>query len=144
MNRYAFSLLEVIVALSILGFCLVAVLGLMPMGLQDYRCASASDPAALLLESIEGDLGSACARGLEVSDHYGLKLPSPGEPTECEFFLDGDGERTEVVDPRTRWRVKLRMRSDTAVVFGHLSIWWPAQANESAESAETFLALVKQ
>ncbi len=47
-----FTLVEVTLALGILAFCLVAILGLMPVGLDSFRNASRQAEAATLLRQI--------------------------------------------------------------------------------------------
>lgn len=141
MSRPAFTLLEVVLALAVLGFCLVSILGLMPLGLEDYRWASSAGAAALLLEAIHGDLAVAVGRGATHSDGYGVELPSDGQTREAEFFLDQNGQRCGSAD--ACWRVIMRLRRAHRTVIGELAICWPARAGDTGQRVESFLALAE-
>jgi uncharacterized protein (TIGR02598 family) len=51
-----FSLVEVVLALGILVFCLVALLGLIPMGLQSFRSAMTLTVESQIAQSLSGDI----------------------------------------------------------------------------------------
>jgi type II secretory pathway pseudopilin PulG len=56
---HAFSLVEVAIALGIAAFCLLAVFGLMPIGVQTNRNATSQTAAANILSTAVSDLRNA-------------------------------------------------------------------------------------
>src|SRR5438046_2428415 len=56
---HAFSLVEVTLALGVAAFCLLAVFGLMPIGVQTNRNATSQTRAANILSSAVSDLRNA-------------------------------------------------------------------------------------
>src|ERR1044071_1121492 len=55
-NSRAFSLVEVALALGIAAFCLFAVFGLMPVGMQTNRNAASQTAAANIISILVADL----------------------------------------------------------------------------------------
>lgn len=55
-QRQGFSLVEVVLAMGILVFCLVALLGLIPMGLQSFRSAMTMTVEAQIAQSVSSDI----------------------------------------------------------------------------------------
>ena len=58
-NLLAFSLVEVVLALGIVSFCLIAVIGLMPVGLKSVKNANEQAGAADVLNAIAESLRTA-------------------------------------------------------------------------------------
>src|SRR5439155_15142057 len=54
--RAAFSLIEVTLALGVAGFCLLAVFGLLPVGVQTNQRALSQTAATVILSSVVADL----------------------------------------------------------------------------------------
>ena len=55
-KRAAFSFVEVTLALGIAAFCLIAVFGLMPVGVQTNRNATSQTAATNILSSVVSDI----------------------------------------------------------------------------------------
>ena len=53
---HAFSLVEVTLALGIAAFCLIAVFGLVPVGVQTNRNATSQTAATNILSSVVSDI----------------------------------------------------------------------------------------
>ena len=53
---HAFSLVEVTLALGIAAFCLIAVFGLVPVGVQTNRNATSQTTATNILSSVVSDI----------------------------------------------------------------------------------------
>ena len=140
MKERSFSLLEVVLALGILSFCIAALLGLMPAGLEAHRWAANADGASALLEEIWGDIGAAVSGNKMQSSVFGLQLPRQGEALEIELLLDQRGHPAEPKSYQAYWRVKVRMRCapTQSLVFGSVVVGWPSQA--PVGGAEAFLA----
>ena len=55
-KTWAFSLVEVTLALGIAAFCLIAVFGLMPVGVQTNRNATSQTAATNIIATVVADL----------------------------------------------------------------------------------------
>jgi uncharacterized protein (TIGR02598 family) len=53
-NNVGFSLIEVVIALGIFAFCIVAIVGLLPVGMNSVRSVSNENNAIHIASSIEG------------------------------------------------------------------------------------------
>jgi type II secretory pathway pseudopilin PulG len=158
-SRRAFSLVEVTLALGIAAFCLIAVFGLMPVGVQTNRNATSQTAATTILSSVVSDMRTT-AIGTPGSPHsslYNIVIPFPGSiGTPQTRYFDGEGRcSTDLAgsirpdgsswDPpiQTRYQVNVTFSSSTTgVTYADIKVIWPAAivpANASG-SAETFAA----
>jgi uncharacterized protein (TIGR02598 family) len=78
----AFSLVEVTLALGVAAFCLLAVLGLLPVGVQTNRNASSQTIASNIIATVVSDLRTTPA----------VAMTSP------EFAITFDAEKTLFFD----------------------------------------------
>lgn len=153
----AFSLLEVVLAVALLGFCLSIVCGLFSVGMADHQKATSQTAALALLESIQSDLACAALTGQSRSERFQIKLPESGGKAHSAFFLDEGGSWAGAkegsaplrsVGAESRWRVsvELEMPASQAPITGNVSISWPAQAlpADASGSVEMFVALERQ
>ena len=53
-SNAGFSLIEVVIALGIFSFCIVAIVGLLPVGMNSVRSVSNENNAIHIASSIEG------------------------------------------------------------------------------------------
>ncbi len=76
MNRSAFSLVEVVIALGVISFALLVLLALLPLGLQTNHLSTQETQATCVLTSLEADLRDTypSANGGK-SKYFGLMLP---------------------------------------------------------------------
>ena len=81
----AFSLVEVTLALGIAAFCLIAVFGLMPVGVQTNRNATSQTAATNILAAVVADL-RATPTTCTKSTQFGIQF---GAPT--TLYFDGQG-----------------------------------------------------
>lgn len=131
MNRpaAAFSLVEVVLSLGIAAFALVALLGVLPLGLQSHKEASEQIAAVNLASTIIADLQNA-GDGSETSARYGVNLRVGSEET--RLFNEAD---EIVTDSSAQFRVLIKVLPPDSTVHGrrvHLSIVWPASATSYA------------
>lgn len=141
----AVSLVEVTLALGIGGFCLLAVFGLLPVGIQANQTAVSQTAAATILASVIADLRGT-PRGNETSPLYHITFGS-----EKTLNVDDTGRVTNPADSSTisRCRVTISFPASPsgpfASTFVRLTITWPAAANPAtnrqAGHLETFVAL---
>jgi len=133
----AFALIEVSLALGITGFALVAILGLLPIGLDSNRNSAAQTVAANIATQIEGDLRTSGT--LAQSIRYGILMTGTSQ-----VYLD----QTGVLLPNSqncRYRATTSFLSATGrqAVCGTVKITWPGQAapTNSSGSLTAFVAL---
>jgi len=156
----AFSLVEVTLALGVAGFCLVAVLGLIPTGLKIQQTSTNQTTANQIIAQIFSDLRAD------------VRLP-PGQATKAGGeWASLNGHWRNVATPDTLYFTKEAKQTGTVsqpnnvpgdAVFrakityyspptpgyttslAHIRVTWPAQVDPSttvpAGSVETFVAV---
>jgi uncharacterized protein (TIGR02598 family) len=85
----AFSLVEVTLALGIAAFCLIAVFGLLPIGVQTTRNATSQTGATNIVAAVVADLRAtptACTK----SSQFGILFGAP--TTSTTLYFDGQGQ----------------------------------------------------
>ena len=71
-SQGAFSLVEVTLALGIAAFCLIAVFGLVPVGVQTNRNATSQTTATNILSSVVSDI-RASPKGNSTTAKYKIR-----------------------------------------------------------------------
>ena len=150
MSRYpdfpgGFSLVEVTLALGIAAFCVIALLGLLPLGMQTNQSAVSQTAAASILSSVVADL-RATAKTTPTSPQYDITFG-----TAKLLYFDDQGKAVTPTDPNAtaRYRVMITFPASPkglfAPTFVSLKISWPALADPAttppAGFVETFAAL---
>ena len=155
----AFSLVEVTLALGIAAFCLIAVFGLMPVGLQTNRNAKSQTRATNLMAAVMADLRSTPRTKTTSLDFC---IPLSGTTT---VYFDSEGRCSSdvagsVMRPcaglgggawipplQTRYRVTVTFPSsgNANLTYADLKATWPAAADPATTtpsgSVEMFAAL---
>jgi type II secretory pathway pseudopilin PulG len=154
-----FSLVEVTLALGVAAFCLIAVFGLMPVGVQTNRNATSQSAATNILASVIADLhatplttppGSATT-----SPQY--QIPIPANPVDLAtsvppLFFAEDGTFSISIQAQSRYQLNITFLPTSAnpngsnthfATLANIKISWPAAANpaNASGSTETFAAL---
>jgi uncharacterized protein (TIGR02598 family) len=157
-----FSLVEVTLALGIAAFCLLAVFGLMPIGVQTNRNATSQTAATNIMAAVIADL-RATPTFSTTSTQFGINIPTDpttGVDSSCQrcascwnsqtqtLYLDTAGQVTTFANGRYRvtfTHVKNSAATPTAgAIFVDLNVTWPAPADPCATkpsgSVETMAA----
>ena len=132
----AFSLVEVTLALGIAAFCLIAVIGLVPVGVQTNRNATSQTAATNILSSVIADI-RASPPGQGPSARYHISRAKGTGSTVC---FDGQGRSTVLPTnvwtcPTDYYRFRLDVQfanNPAAVVYPNyfwLKVSWPAASN---------------
>jgi type II secretory pathway pseudopilin PulG len=138
-SNCAFSLVEMTLALGVAAFCLIAVLGLMPVGVQTNRNATSQTAATNILSSVVSDI-RASPTGQGRSAIYKINR---GKNNNTTLYFDGGGECSPNLNGSTRvdgtpWNPPLQTRyrlyvATDATVGGVLNpqhawlrVSWPA------------------
>jgi hypothetical protein len=89
----AFSLVEVTLALGVAGFCLIAVMGLLPIGLKTNQAATQQTTANAILSAVVADIrtvplvqGPGNSQG-NASKQFRIIFGNPHNPNEPPQFL---------------------------------------------------------
>ena len=99
----AFSLVEVTLALGIAAFCLIAVFGLVPIGVQTNRNATSQSAATNIMAAVVADIRatSRATASATPSQLYSINIPAAGSSTTTPqlFYLDGAGRSAASIAP---------------------------------------------
>jgi uncharacterized protein (TIGR02598 family) len=151
----AFSLVELTLALGIAAFCLIAVLGLVPVGVQTNRNATSQTAATNILSSVVSDIRGSLP-GQNNSAIYKINRRKTLSWTVCF-----DGQAKPTATPTSgdvactnsnsvyRLYVKIASNPGSAVYpnYAYLRVTWPALASPSVRpsgSVETAAAYFVQ
>jgi hypothetical protein len=153
----AFSLVEVTLALGIAAFCLIAVMGIIPVGVRTNRNATSQTAATNVMAAVIADL-RATPRTNNTSLQFAIPFPNPTPgPTPITRYFDSQAqcacESTGVQKPNTLTRtcsltwnpaLNLRYRMDitwksapTGLSYADVKVWWPAGATAANASGST-------
>ena len=163
-----FSLVELTVALGVTAFCLIAVFGLIPVGVQTNRNATSQTAATNIMALAVADLRATGSAGN--SPMFAFIVPS--DPTTSPQFLppdfvpcsggqtsstsqiryiDNQGQSSSTFSSTSRYRLIVTFvknttaTSTTGATYAHLKVTWPAAIDPCATtpsgSSEMFAAL---
>ena len=117
----AFSLVEVTLALGVAAFCLIAVFGLMPTGVQTSRNATSQTAATNIIASVIADMRATTS---STSPQYGITFG-----TAKTLYFDGAGQFTTSLGANSRYRVSVTFPSSPAgLSYADIRVTWPAAA----------------
>jgi uncharacterized protein (TIGR02598 family) len=158
----AFSLIELTLSLGIAAFCLIAVFGLIPVGVQTNRNATSQTATTNIMTAVVTDLRSSKTRSTSLQ--FGITIPSDhtsGAASNCQrcqtcwnnqtqtIYFDGSGN--VVASTAALYRVTLTLvqnptaTTTTGALFYDVRATWPAKADPCATtpsgSVEMFTAL---
>jgi uncharacterized protein (TIGR02598 family) len=155
-----FSLVEVTLALGVVVFCLLTIMGLLALGINSTQTSAVQTSATNILTAVSADLQStpnitaayspASARGsiAETSPIYGITVPASGttaSATPTTIYIGEDGQT--VASPGsalyrlTVWTTGSTTTTQETLI--RLMITWPAVAPYTAAqgSVENVIAL---
>jgi uncharacterized protein (TIGR02598 family) len=149
----AFSLVEVTLALGVAAFCLVAVFGLLPVGVQTNRNATSQTAVTNILSSVASDI-RASPKNTTATVQFGIRRGKDNKTTVC---FDGQGGASPALPnnvscPAGNYRYRLYVyvkRNSTPgypMDYAYLKVCWPAAADPLSTtttpsgSAETIVA----
>lgn len=142
-----FSLIEVAIALGVAAFALVALVGLIPIGLNSNQASIEQMAAATLAASVVADLRAAPVEIPPVaknSPRFQIPLPASGSATHT-LFLREDGSAAGTVnseadpaqDPRFRATLFITApagATQKSATIVRVFVTWPALADRMANT----------
>ena len=130
----AFSLVEVTLALGIAAFCLIAVIGIIPVGVQTTRNATSQTAATNIMAAVIADL-RATPTTTNNSIQFGLGFGAAGTQTR---YFDDSGTPSLGPTATSRYRLDVTWNSPpTGLRYAYLKVWWPAAATAANASGST-------
>jgi hypothetical protein len=131
----AFSLVEVTLALGVAAFCLIAVFGLLPVGLQTNRNANSQTAATNIITSVEADL-RATPKTTTTSLQFRITFDTPktlyfdsqGQAS-CDLAGQYHADCALLWSPvlQTRYRLNVTWNSPLAGPrYADVKVTWPA------------------
>src|SRR5437773_1172003 len=165
----AFSLVEVTLALGVAAFCLIAVFGLMPIGVQTNRNATSQTAATNIMAAVVADL-RATPKANTTSTEFGINIPSdptspptfvPPDIVPCSGgqtsttsqirYIDSQGQPSTSITSNSRYRLIVTFvknttgTATTGATYANVKATWPPAIDPCATtpsgSAEVFVAL---
>ena len=139
MRKRAFSLVEVTVALGIAGFCLIAIFGLLPAGLNANKSGIQQNAAANLAAMIASDL-RATPPTTNKSAIFSISIPTAGTTN----FLTESGAVTDMCAADYRAAVTISSPpagTPRAASTARILITSPASATNTTASFEAVIGL---
>jgi uncharacterized protein (TIGR02598 family) len=139
----AFSLVEVTIALGIVSFCLIAILGLLPAGLNTNKASVQQNAAANLASLIASDLRSTPAT-TNRSTCYGLELPAGGTGNKSVLLDESGAVASDAASAVFLATVTVvAPASGVTASSARILITWPAAADitKASGSFETVVGL---
>jgi uncharacterized protein (TIGR02598 family) len=132
-----FSLVEVTLALGIAAFCLIAVFGLMPVGVQTNRNATSQTAATNIVAAVIADLRSTPTTST-ISTQYGITFGMNPPP----LYFDGAGQFSTSLGANSRYQLNVTWYGSASLRYAHVKVTWPAAATagNASGSAEMFAA----
>ena len=132
-----FTLVEVIVALGIFVFAIIALMGVMPFGMKQVQTTSNESLAMTAMEGIRDDLALALTAQMTKSLRYGLTPPSAGVTTPLDYKIKENGEPATTQESAV-FRIIGTFRRPPTSSPGplrlHMRATWPANAPAGRES----------
>ena len=123
-NSHAFSLVELVIALGVAAFCLIAVFGLMPVGMQTNRNASAQTAATNIISVIVADLRTTPAAAT-TSPQFAITFG-----TDKTLYFDASGQSSTSLTPDSRYQLNVTWNSaPTGLNYAVLRVTWPASVD---------------
>lgn len=140
----AFSLVEVVLALGVAAFCLIAVLGTLPVALKTQQTSIQQTIANNITSEIIGDLRAAYTGPGTNSSQFGIELKKlpPGQaqkytPTPVYFALDGTQQSgpAGAVFKATITYFSATDITDATLTLADITTTWPAAQSDSTKVA---------
>lgn len=139
--RNAFSLIEVVISLGIFTFCIIGVVGLLPIASNAVKSVSVESSANNVAESISGIWQVASANAttpvsipLGGNRTMGNFTIGPAGPVNQPYYYDNDGRITNSADASFRLDYAAAPLSVNTFTV-NLTFTWPAAATANSSTA---------
>jgi uncharacterized protein (TIGR02598 family) len=129
----AFSLVEVTLALGIAGFCLITIIGLVPVAVLTNRNATSQTAATNIMSSVVADL-RATPKSTDTSAQFAIQFG-----TARTLYFDGSGQFATSLQPNSRYKVNVTWNPlpPTGMQWADVKVTWPAAATAANATGST-------
>jgi len=136
-SKCAFSLVEVTLALGIAAFCLIAIFGLMPVGVQTNRNATPQTAATNIIAAVVADL-RATPKNSTTSSQFNIAFGTNPPP----MYFDGAGQFATTLGANSRYQLNMTWTGSAGLRYADVKVTWPAAASaaNASGSVEAFTA----
>jgi len=149
---WGFSLVETVLALGIFAFCIVAIMGLMPVGLSAARSVANEERSVSIAESIfagwrmQSNKSEPLTLGgaqllQEEGKNFLMIADAPGltENAKEVFYFDSRGAQVQERDDAAL-RMDYNVVTESNVAIVELDFFWPAAAPSEVAQKRSFSA----
>ena len=148
----AFSLIEVVLALGLTSFCLIALLGLLPVGLHSNQDAIQQAQASAVLSAAISDLYATPSSPGQSTTSVQFRIPIPANPVTASsvistLYFVGNGQWSTSLQNGSLYRLTITALTNggslRTATFLDLKVTRPASVavSQATETLETFVAL---
>lgn len=136
----SFSLIEVVIAIGVASFCLIAVFGLLPVGVRTNQNAISQTAAAGIASAVIADM-RATPKAAPASAQFGVTFGSART-----LYFDNEGGFSTSLNAASRYQLNITFPSNGGLPylasFAELKVSWPAGADptKAIGSSEIFAA----
>jgi uncharacterized protein (TIGR02598 family) len=118
------------------AFCLIAVFGLLPIGVQTNQRATSQTAAASIIANVIADL-RATPKANPTSSQFAITFG-----TAKTLYFDGAGQFTTTLGINSRYQVNVTWSGSTGLRYADVKVTWPAPATaaNASGSSEMFAA----
>jgi uncharacterized protein (TIGR02598 family) len=129
-----FSLVEVTLALGIAAFCLIAVFGLMPVGVQTNRNATSQTASTNIMSAVFVDIRNTARAtpSATISPVYNIAIPARGNSNTSPQtrYFDSAGQFTASLTANSRYQLNVTFPTNPdsgafKTTYADLKITWP-------------------
>lgn len=115
-----FSLAELTLAIGVAALCLIAVFGLMPVGVQTNRNSASQITATSLIAAVVADL-RATPKGTGTSSQFAITFG-----TDKTIYFDAAGQASSSLGANSRYRLRITWSGSAGLRYADLKVTWPA------------------
>jgi uncharacterized protein (TIGR02598 family) len=129
----AFSLVEVTLALGIAAFCLITIIGLVPVAVLTNRNATSQTAATNIMSSVVADL-RATLKSTDTSAQFAIQFG-----TARRLYFDGSGQFSTSLQTNSRYQVNVTWNPSppTGMQWADVKVTWPAAATAANATGST-------
>ena len=154
-NSFAFSLIEVVLALGVVSFAIVGIMGLFPVAMRAGQESQRETRATHIARQIYSDLkaGSSTNTFLAISNGISgpswetLDLSNPSATLRTIYFNSQGEPHGETLTPESEFAVEVILDPDTptdGLARVQVNVMAPAAAPPANRSTNTFVTLMRQ
>jgi len=135
----AFSLTETVIALGLFAFCILPIIGLMPVGMGAVRSVAQEVQAADLAEAFFGawQVRPTNATNFSITNMFtNPAVPLQEQASKTMYFANDGTQKTDATGATMRLDYQITKTSNNFVV--DLNFYWPAGKTNAATQKRSF------